>query len=469
MDAAMAGPAFDPYKTLQLHPNASLELITEAYWVLASRAQRERARSSVRSNEGRIRDLNAAYEILANSERRGDHDLEQGLLDVPGHVPDGLARRSRGGQGNGPRHKADFYELLSVDREASAEVIELSATLLLARSAQTPDALRYRDRVADAGRTLCDPALRNAYDASLGPERHHREAPQQKDAVDLHQDGEPDIARPLRRLLAVAASRAQRLAARAGGNPVRSTPKETSDLPAPAAASDSGVRAGANGTAATPPRGVVAPRVNGRPDAGDPALIASVDQPTSAAPAAVRRWLRAKPAAATPATEDERRSEEPVAVPPPPVAPEHARLLELKERAREAVDVTLRERAEPMLAAAPADAGEPRPPAAELLFVGGQLAGTRFSVGEETITLGSDARTANIVLADDDGAVAGEHARIWRHGQQFMFHELQGKRTRIDGEALALPLVILDDGDEIVIGSHRIKFRVKAASHALPV
>ncbi len=79
-----------------------------------------------------------------------------------------------------------------------------------------------------------------------------------------------------------------------------------------------------------------------------------------------------------------------------------------------------------------------------------------MSLGSEALTLGSGYE-ADIMLGTDDG-VAPEHGRIWQHGDNFVFRQVDGTGTLVGGQELTLPLVMLDDGDEIVIGAHRMLF-----------
>ncbi len=94
---------------------------------------------------------------------------------------------------------------------------------------------------------------------------------------------------------------------------------------------------------------------------------------------------------------------------------------------------------------------------ATLTFVGGPLAGERFALGESAITIGTSF-LSDIVLPPERRVIAPEHARIWKHGDHFVFRQLDGSGTIIGGEQLVLPLVMLEDGDDIQIGAHRMRF-----------
>jgi hypothetical protein len=132
---------------------------------------------------------------------------------------------------------------------------------------------------------------------------------------------------------------------------------------------------------------------------------------------------------------------------------EDARTLTLRDAAMRLVDGFRDEQREravpPHLAARRTDAA--------LIFTGGPRAGDRAPLSEETMTIGSG-YGSDIVLAAEDGAIAPEHARVWKHGEHFVFHQLDGAGTMIGDLPLTLPLVMLDDGDEIQIGAHRMRF-----------
>ena len=96
-------------------------------------------------------------------------------------------------------------------------------------------------------------------------------------------------------------------------------------------------------------------------------------------------------------------------------------------------------------------------PPARLTAVDGPDKGKSVPLGEEAVTLGGDA-DCTLTLADPDGRVAGHHARIWLREGHFMLHHLAGVRysTVVGGKPLRW--AVLEDGDEIVIGPHRLRF-----------
>jgi VWFA-related protein len=99
----------------------------------------------------------------------------------------------------------------------------------------------------------------------------------------------------------------------------------------------------------------------------------------------------------------------------------------------------------------------PAAPSGRLTVVDGPDKGKSVPLGEHTVTLGSDA-DCMLSLADPDGRVAGHHARIWLREGHFMLHHLAGGRyATVVGEN-PLKWAVLEDGDEIVIGPHRLRF-----------
>jgi VWFA-related protein len=99
----------------------------------------------------------------------------------------------------------------------------------------------------------------------------------------------------------------------------------------------------------------------------------------------------------------------------------------------------------------------PKAPSGRLTVVDGPDKGKSLPLGEDTVTLGGDS-DCTLRLADPDGRVAGHHARIWLREGHFMLHHLAGGRySTVIGDN-ALKWVVLEDGDEIVIGPHRLRF-----------
>lgn len=93
---------------------------------------------------------------------------------------------------------------------------------------------------------------------------------------------------------------------------------------------------------------------------------------------------------------------------------------------------------------------------AELTFLAGPRQGTRLSLGSSTIAL------------DADGNEAGERGNsnvmisIWAQGQQFMLRPARG--VRVGGTRPAPMVVVLEDGDDVEWGPHRLQVRIVASS-----
>jgi hypothetical protein len=91
----------------------------------------------------------------------------------------------------------------------------------------------------------------------------------------------------------------------------------------------------------------------------------------------------------------------------------------------------------------------------QLTFIDGPRAGERVMLGAHAVTLGA-AEQADVVLGGD--GVAPEHARIWWHGEHVVLRQMGDAGTRVSGQPLRMPMVLLDDDDEIEIGGHRLRF-----------
>jgi hypothetical protein len=80
---------------------------------------------------------------------------------------------------------------------------------------------------------------------------------------------------------------------------------------------------------------------------------------------------------------------------------------------------------------------------AEVVFTAGPRDGMRVEVNGNVIPLG-------------DGKSTGT---LWRHGGRFLLRH-SGKGVRVSGAVPTLAILVLEDGDEIAIGSDRARFQV---------
>ena len=100
----------------------------------------------------------------------------------------------------------------------------------------------------------------------------------------------------------------------------------------------------------------------------------------------------------------------------------------------------------------------------------GPRAGQVVDLGAGGVTLGSGP-ACDVVLPSDAGAgslVALEHAWLWRQAGHYMLRQIGGAETLIGGEPLALPIVVLEDGDELTIGPHVLRFTLAEAPETQP-
>jgi hypothetical protein len=143
---------------------------------------------------------------------------------------------------------------------------------------------------------------------------------------------------------------------------------------------------------------------------------------------------------------------------------------------RQAVQVRLRPWSNPNASAPPAVtlsdwtdsvADDPVPqtvsePRGKLTIVSGPGAGQEFIVGGRPISIGSAGWCA-IVLPDDDGRIGLEEARAWvHHSNRLIFHRLT-RLSVLASEGASGGWMILQDGDEVSIGSCRLAFRLLTA------
>ena len=91
---------------------------------------------------------------------------------------------------------------------------------------------------------------------------------------------------------------------------------------------------------------------------------------------------------------------------------------------------------------------------AELVVTAGTHAGLRVPLGEQSVTLTAGA-----------GTMGEEIARVWPYGDSFALRVVGDAPVRVNGDALVLPVVMLDDGNQIDTGSQTLAFHRLPASN----
>jgi curved DNA-binding protein CbpA len=102
---------------------------------------------------------------------------------------------------------------------------------------------------------------------------------------------------------------------------------------------------------------------------------------------------------------------------------------------------------------------EEAPLAATLTFVDGPNRGQVVPLAGGSLIVGSSEHV-DVVLGGDSTGVGAAHARVWQRGGEYILHQLDAfAQTKVNGEPLDLRLAILEPGDEITIGQHRILYQ----------
>lgn len=121
---------------------------------------------------------------------------------------------------------------------------------------------------------------------------------------------------------------------------------------------------------------------------------------------------------------------------PADVDPVDARILDLRSR------LPIAQEEEEPSGQAPSE-GEASLPVAEIVFIAGTHAGMRVELAGNVVPMGEGKSSAT----------------IWRHGERFLLRH-NGKRVTVSDKPPLLPIVVLEDGDEIGVGADRARFRV---------
>jgi hypothetical protein len=99
-------------------------------------------------------------------------------------------------------------------------------------------------------------------------------------------------------------------------------------------------------------------------------------------------------------------------------------------------------------------------PLGRLVVAAGPRQGEAIEVGARPRRIGS-APHCDLVLTDEDGGVAPEEARVWVSEGRLMYHKLT-RLTAFASEGPTSGWFVLQDGDEVRVGSHRLVFQVQA-------
>jgi VWFA-related protein len=96
-------------------------------------------------------------------------------------------------------------------------------------------------------------------------------------------------------------------------------------------------------------------------------------------------------------------------------------------------------------------------PCGKLTVAAGPDAGREFIVGTKPLSIGS-ADWCDVVLSDADGQVGPEEARAWVHQDKLIFHKLT-RLSVLASDGAVGGWIILQEGDDVTIGPHRLSFR----------
>lgn len=436
----------DPYRVLQLREGAPRDLVEEVYWALIGRAKHEHP--AERDFALRIRELNGAYDAIVCSmdERSADPARRRH------HAP---ARQRRFWRRAAPRATPDdLYALLHLHEQADDDVIAVASRFAINQLRTRPDQHARLLAVQAARDVLLDRRLRAEYDAAAAS-RIAAAAPQ------APRETAPAAAAPE---VSLAERNESGTPPPIASEPAAMPPASIPDASSPTPAADAPVVAPTHepGEATEAPAADVIPAGEGSEAAADdapaPAIVSATDTgavsgarlatgPTAPGEdpphdgehdaredgSAHRRanqrgwriWRRSAPEDAEPDAIDQRllslrlQPERPARDEPPPVK----------------VD---------------ADAAPAR-----LRVVAGPGAGACIGVAD------GESPDDAVVLPGD----AEPCFRIWQRGANYVLERLRDD-VRVTGARGDVPLVLLDEGDEILAGSTVLRFEIAPAATA---
>jgi hypothetical protein len=92
----------------------------------------------------------------------------------------------------------------------------------------------------------------------------------------------------------------------------------------------------------------------------------------------------------------------------------------------------------------------------EIEFTAGPRSGERISLERRTVALDADAMEAA------DSSATNVVASIWAQGSRFMLRH--NGAVSINAARLSMPVVTLEDGDELAWGAHRLRIRIESTT-----
>ena len=96
-------------------------------------------------------------------------------------------------------------------------------------------------------------------------------------------------------------------------------------------------------------------------------------------------------------------------------------------------------------------------PDAVLTFVKGPRNGSRIAIRRDAIILGSPP-SADVMLPVQPGPGGSPRIRIWKQADSYLLEQVEGPLVLIGGRPIDMPIVVLDNGDQIEIGENVLRF-----------
>jgi len=406
----------------------------------------------------RLAELNDAYGAIAH---RDDAAAQRELEASRKGAKNGHARRSR----LLTRRRAPvtnvvrrtLYEQLHVAPHADTEVIRLAAAMMLQEPARTKEEIERREAIERAREVLCDPEQRAAYDEKHGiarPPATFAPAPP-SDTTGSMPTAQTKVA-PTPADSSAAEAAIEALAASVALPIEPPAPREEAPAEAqgaieepgapvePEAGQDLEQAAARNGDAydeeGAGSRASVLRRWNLPPlfrrDDGD--LTEAVEEAETQRVLALREELASDSANALGATDAFEAAVD-------GHGDAQAALDEQPSGQEDEPDETGE------------DAAHAIEPDAVLRFTSGPRKGARIAITRDAIVLGATP-SADVMLPLRHGPGGVPRIRIWRQADSYLLQQDEGPLVLIGGRPIDMPIVVLDDGDEISIGDNTVRF-----------